>query len=45
VVNADGKDYKKNNNQYGPESLIVVHGRYGFAALAFGRVCSGVRVR
>ena len=33
-----GRTKKKDNNQYGPERLVVVHGRYGFAALAFGRL-------
>jgi hypothetical protein len=45
VVDADWKDQKKDNNQYGSESLVVVHGRYGFAALAFTRIRSGVAVR
>ena len=35
MVDADWKDQKKDNNQYGPERLVVVHGRCGFAALAF----------
>src|SRR3990167_8486943 len=43
MVDADWKDKKKDNNQYGPQRLVVAHGRYGFLALAFGRVRSYVR--